>query len=144
MTTSTNTIEQTARCGCGALQATASGDPLAVYLCSCAECQRKSGSAFTYRAVYPEASVAIAGEHARWRRDTETGNWLEDGFCPTCGTTVIFRIGAWPGTLGVSAGCFANPTFAQPQTHYFASRRHHWLDVPNGTAAEATQPLTST
>ena len=51
-----------ARCGCGSLTVTTTGEPAAVYACGCLSCQRKSGSAFTYSAVYPEAAVSMAGE----------------------------------------------------------------------------------
>ena len=36
-----------ARCGCGNVTVTTSGEPLAVYACSCLSCQRESGGAFT-------------------------------------------------------------------------------------------------
>jgi hypothetical protein len=54
--------ERTASCGCGNLKVTARGEPSEVYVCSCLNCQRESGSAFSYGAIYPEAAVSIAGE----------------------------------------------------------------------------------
>lgn len=55
--------ERIATCGSGSLRVTAWGEPADVYACSCADCQRKSGSAFTYAALYAESAVTIAGEH---------------------------------------------------------------------------------
>ena len=54
--------ERAARCACGNLMVTARGEPLEVYLCSCTDCQRGSGSAFSYAAIFPESAVSIAGE----------------------------------------------------------------------------------
>ena len=51
--------ERIAQCGCGALTATVTGDPVTVYGCSCVDCQRKSGSAFSYAAVFPSAGVTM-------------------------------------------------------------------------------------
>ena len=42
--------ERAARCACGNLTVTARGEPVEVYLCSCTDCQRGSGSAFSYAA----------------------------------------------------------------------------------------------
>ena len=44
-------LERVARCACGNLTVTARGEPLEVYLCSCKDCQRGTGSAFSYAAL---------------------------------------------------------------------------------------------
>jgi hypothetical protein len=132
--------ERLAQCACGSLQVTTAGDPLDVYACGCLVCQRKSGSAFTYSAVFPEASVAVAGPSRRWRHHAESGRWIETEFCPTCGVTVVFRVEAWPGMLGVSIGCFADPEFVRPSKFYWSSRRHRWLGIPDGVESLDTQP----
>ncbi len=106
--------ERTARCGCGNLTVTTSAEPLEVYACSCLNCQRESGGAFSYGAVYPEAAVLIAGERKAWRRKVDSGRWIETDFCPTCGVTVCYRKESWPDVIGVSAGCFARATLSSP------------------------------
>ena len=140
MASSPDARPQTAQCGCGAFKVTVSGAPEHVYTCSCLNCQRESGSAFTYCAIYPESAVETAGEQQAWRRTVpESGRWLESGFCPNCGVTVMFRMEAWPDVVGVSVGCFADPTFAQPSNHYWAKRKHAWLAMPDGTELDETQ-----
>ena len=135
-----DTRERTASCGCGNLTATVSGEPSEVYVCSCHNCQRESGSAFSYGAMYPQTAVSIAGERKIWRRHVDSGRWLETEFCPTCGVTVCYRMEAAPETVGVSVGCFADPDFAKPENHYWASRRHHWFRFPDDIESEETQP----
>ncbi len=132
--------ERTARCGCGNLTVTTSGEPSEVHACSCLNCQRESGSAFTYGAIYPEAAVSIAGERRVWRRNVDSGRWIETEFCPTCGATVLARMEYSPGTLSVPVGCFADPDFAKPEGLYWASRRHHWLQFPEDIESVETQP----
>ncbi|MET1029319.1 MAG: GFA family protein [Dongiaceae bacterium] len=129
-----------ASCGCGGLTATARGEPVDVYLCSCLACQKASGSAFTYCALFAEASVSIAGAHQAWRYQGDVGRWIETAFCPTCGGTVYFRGEGLPGLLGIGVGCFAEPDFAKPGRLYWASRRHHWLDLPEDVELLPTQP----
>ncbi len=132
MTETNGTRESTASCGCGNLTVTTRGEPADVYACSCLNCQRETGSAFSYGASFPEAAVSIAGERRVWRRQADSGRWIETEFCPTCGVAVIYRLELLPGTIGVSVGCFADPDFAKPKELYWAERRHHWLQFPEG------------
>ncbi len=131
--------ERTARCGCGNLTVTTSAEPLEVYACSCLNCQRETGGAFSYGAVYPEAAVLISGERKAWRRKADSGRWVETDFCPTCGVAVSYRMEGWPEVIGVSAGCFADPEFTKPEKLYWAQRRHRWLDLPDGIELVETQ-----
>jgi hypothetical protein len=130
---------RTASCACGSLTAEVRGEPASVYACSCRTCQRKSGSAFSYAATYPEAAVRIAGAYTSWRHNGDSGRWIETGFCPTCGSTVLFRFEAAPGIVGIPVGAFGEPDFAPPQRMYWASRRHRWLPLPPGIGAVDTQ-----
>jgi len=135
-----DTTERTARCNCGALAVIVRGEPSDVYACSCKACQRDSGSVFTYAALYPEDAATITGEHTVWRRHGESGRWIDNAFCPVCGGTVFFRMQAFPGVLGVSAGCFADPDFTPPATLYWASARHRWVALPPDVEQLDTQP----
>ena len=123
--------ERVACCACGGLTVTTRGEPGTVYACSCINCQRESGGAFTYSAVFPETAVSISGERKAWQRRGDSGRWIEIEFCPTCGTTVLCRMEAWPGVMAVSVGCFADPDFAQPEKLYWPSRLHRWLGFPD-------------
>jgi len=128
-----------AQCGCGALTATVIGDPVTVYGCSCADCQRKSGSAFSYAAMFPSAAVAIAGGRKTWRRNGDSGRWIDSVFCPTCGISVGFHSEGMPGLTGIPVGCFADPDFHPPLRLYWASRRHRWLALHTGLTLLDTQ-----
>jgi hypothetical protein len=129
MSESDRTSERTAACNCGSLSVTVRGEPVEVYACSCASCQRRSGSAFTYAALYPEAAVRIAGEHRTWPQRGDSGRFVDSGFCPTCGVSVFFRGEGLPGLVGVRVGCLADSGFAKPSRLYWASRKHRWLDL---------------
>jgi hypothetical protein len=128
-----------AQCGCGALTATVSGDPVSVYSCSCVKCQRKSGSAFTYAAIFPSAAVTVAGARKTWRNTGDSGRWIENFFCPTCGVAVGFLSEGMPGMTGIAVGCFGDPGFAPPARLYWASRRHRWLALHNDLTLLDTQ-----
>jgi hypothetical protein len=127
-----------ARCGCGALTAQTRGEPRRVYLCACRACQIKSGSAFTYAALFSEGNVTLSGEHKAWRHNGDSGQWVESHFCPVCGVTVFFYAEGFPGAIGVPAGCFAEDEATArdgaltPQRMYWAERKREWVRGPEG------------
>lgn len=132
-------LERTARCACGNLTVATRGEPVDVYLCSCLDCQRGTGSAFSYAALFPESAVAVAGDWRNYKQHGDSGRTIDSSFCPTCGTAVAFRAEGLPGTVGVPVGCFADPSFAKPSKLFWASRRHHWLDLPDDIVLIETQ-----
>jgi hypothetical protein len=131
---------KTAACACGGLKVTVSAPPKFTHACSCLDCQRRSGSAFSYTAFFDEAAVDIDGQSRAWRNSSsEAGRWSEVHFCPTCGVSVFMRLEALPKIICVAVGCFADPSFAAPGRLHWSSRRHHWLDLPAGIERVDTQ-----
>jgi hypothetical protein len=130
---------RTGHCYCGKLTVSARGEPLHIYACACKDCQRSSGSAFSYAAIFPDSAVTIEGERREYRHHGDSGRFVDSYFCPAFGAGVAFRAEGLPGMLGVPVGCFADPNFAQPSTLFWASRRHHWLELPAGTTPVETQ-----
>jgi hypothetical protein len=123
-------MQRIASCGCAALKVVVGGEPLGVYACACLECQRATGSAFSYRARYRKGAVlAIEGEHRSWRRTGDEGRWVEQSFCPRCGTMVFLSGEALPGDILVSAGCFGDAAFPAPARLNWSTRRHLWYEV---------------
>ncbi len=130
---------KTAACACGGLTVTVSAAPQFVHACACLECQRNTGSAFSYSAFFPEAAVKVGGEFKSWRRSSEAGRWNEANFCPTCGVNVFARLEALPAMFCIPVGCFSDPDFPAPGNLYWNSKRHRWLDLPTGIERVETQ-----
>jgi hypothetical protein len=129
-----------ASCACGALRVTVRGEPARINACSCHHCQRRSGSAFSYSAFFPDAAVvSIEGERRDWRGFADSGRWHDYSFCPACGVMVFFRMEWLPGMIMVAVGCFADQDFPAPPKFYWSSRKHRWLTVPEGIEALETQ-----
>jgi len=117
---------RSAACACGQLRLTAYGEPLGVYACACLECQRATGSAFSYRARYALDRIVVAGEPRRWRRGSDAGRWVEHHFCAACGGLLYMSAEALPEAVVVSVGAFADPGFAAPDALHRSARRHAW------------------
>ena len=121
----------TARCSCGGLSVTVAGQPVRINACTCLDCQRRSGSAFSYTAFFPETAIrTVTGESRVWRELRDTGRWHDSVFCPVCGVAVYSRLEAIPNTIGVAVGCLSDPGFAAPERFYWTTRRPHWLMLP--------------
>jgi hypothetical protein len=126
----TVSADRTARCSCGNLRLSFRGEPQRVYVCACLECQRSTGTAFAYRARFNRKSVIEdEGERRRFRRITDNGLWIDQIFCPTCGTLVYMEAEVMPGALAVSVGCFAAPDFPPPAALFWARRKHGWYEL---------------
>jgi hypothetical protein len=128
-----------AACLCGGLSVTVSAPPRFAHACSCLDCQRRSGSAFSYSAFFDEPVTKIEGEPKVWRRLSDAGRWHEANFCPVCGVTVFIRMQAAPEMLCVPVGSFSDASFPAPARLYWTSRRHHWLELPHGIERVDTQ-----
>ena len=134
----TQPARRTATCSCGAVRVTVVGKPSVVNACACLNCQKRSGSAFTYTAFFPDAQVEIEGQLRSFREMRSAARWHEASFCPACGVSVS-RLEVFPGLTGVSVGCFADPAFDPPHGFYWASRRNAWLPLPSDVEVLQTQ-----
>jgi hypothetical protein len=116
-----------AACLCGGLTVSVTAPPQWVHACTCLDCQRRSGSAFSYTAFFPGPASTVTGAAQSFRRSADSGRWHEANFCPSCGCTVFIRMEAMPGVIAVPVGCFTEPGFIKPGRLYWTVRRHHWL-----------------
>ncbi|WP_367182922.1 GFA family protein [Sphingomonas bacterium] len=91
-----------AQCQCGLLSVDAAGPSLAVAMCHCTACQRRTGHPYGVLAYYPAAALTIAGEATRYVRTADSGAEFETFFCPCCGSTVYARAGKHPELIGVA------------------------------------------
>lgn len=125
-------------CVCGAVRYVTQGDPERVSLCHCAWCQRRTGSAFGTEAVFKHANVTFTGDGMRKFRhlSDESGRWLDQHFCGTCGTNLGLSMEAVPEIRSVAAGTFDDPSWLKesgvPFRHIFLRSDHGWAEVPVG------------
>ena len=119
-----------AACSCGQLRLTVGGEPLAITMCHCLACQRRTGSVVSVQAIYRPAQVEIAGRYSEYVRLAEDDDQRRYCFCPDCGATVFFTVPTRADFVGVPVGAFADPSFPPPTISVYESRRHSWVIVP--------------
>ena len=135
-------MKRTATCACEQLRVTCEGDPDRISICSCTQCQRRTGSVYGVGAYFSRDKITgIEGEATVYRRMSEMGRWLDIRFCPRCGTSVYWEAEFLPGMIGVAVGAFADPSFPKPHLVAWADHMAEWVPVPEDLPRYATQPV---
>ena len=120
-------MKRVATCQCGALTAACEGEPVRVSVCHCLECQKRSGAPFASQARFPADRVTLTGQSNVWSRRGDEGGLGEFHFCPTCGSTVWYRVEGLPDMIAVAVGAFADPSFPPPHYSVYEERQHPWI-----------------
>lgn len=127
-------------CLCGAVRLTIDADPIATRQCWCRLCQYLSAGGGTVNAVFPAEAVAVAGE-VRWYASTsDSGNAMQRGFCPECGTGLLSKSEARPTLLIVRAGALDDPGLAAPQSVIWTDAAPAWACLDPALPHVARQP----
>ncbi len=122
---------RTARCCCGDVSITVSGEPERVVACHCDYCQRRTGNIFQVSCWYfGDQIVSRTGQLQASRGPDNPG--VDYTFCPRCGSTVyweltVFRDIADARVYGIAVGCFADADFPKPDLEIWADKKHHWI-----------------
>ena len=122
-----------AACHCGQLRVEVAGEPFAVSICNCLDCQRRTGSAFGMQAGFRAEQVQVSGRLNDFARVSDEADRKEHvfHFCPDCGSQVFYTEPSEPDLVVVSVGSFADPTFQPPTESGYDSRRHEWVNLPD-------------
>src|SRR6478609_9664758 len=112
-------MTRTGTCACGQLRVSCAGEPLAVAVCHCLECQRRTGSPYGVGAFFARGNVAASGTSRAFRRVADSGFAVVFHFCPDCGSTVYWEPERKPELTGVAVGAFADPAFPAPSQSVF-------------------------
>jgi hypothetical protein len=128
---------RTATCACGNLRVTTEGEPQIVALCSCLQCQKRTGNVFSTHAFFSDEQVRIEGQFNLFQRSSDSGRLVTFRFCPECGSTVFWKAQGRPHSWGVAVGAFADPGFPTPQAAVWTENKPRWANFPDGIAQHA-------
>jgi len=118
-------------CQCGYIRYEISGEPLALYICHCRECQKQSASAFGMSLLVKRANFRVTrGEARSWSRGTDSGNQLKCFFCPHCGSRVWHESESPLDTVTVKAGSLDQSVDASEAIHIWTSRALPGIVIP--------------
>ena len=82
-------LDLTAACDCGAVRLTLNGPVLAMFQCSCVNCQKVSGGGHSSVLLVPAGAATMSGETISYSRPAASGATFTRHFCAVCGTTAL-------------------------------------------------------
>ena len=116
----------TGRCHCGSIRYQATGAPVIVAHCHCADCQRLSGTGHSTGAMFAVENFKLEGRVSEYALDADNGNRVTKAFCPKCGSQVLGRNSGSADYVTVSLGTFDDSSELEPQVAFFARNRKPW------------------
>jgi len=113
-------------CLCGNVRFETSAEPMFSGNCHCRDCQRSSGGAFTPAIFVPADSVWIQGPVKFFQSMADSGNTIDRGFCPNCGSQLFTKLQMMPNVLGLRAGTLDAPDNFHPTLDMYTASAAHW------------------
>ena len=116
------------QCLCGQVSFTIDADPVGARYCWCRDCQRIASGSPTVNVLFPEEAVTYSGEMTKLELVADSGNTVERGFCPTCGSQMYSRTVKPAGTMPmrVRAGTLDDPNLMAPSAIIWAESAPDW------------------
>jgi len=133
-------VDLAAECACGAVHLTFAGKVLSMFMCSCDDCQRASGTGHSTIVLARPSDVKVTGETRSFSRPSDSGATLTRSFCPECGTPILARSSRAPDVLMLPAGFFGSATagWYVPNQLIFARSHRDWDEIAANLPRHAT------
>lgn len=123
-------IDVSASCACGAVSVSVRGRVDAMFLCSCDDCQRATGTGHAAAAMVDRDAVSATGETRSFTRPAASGAAFTRYFCPTCGTPLFAATTRAPDRLLLPVGLFgAQSDWFVPSQMIFSRSHREWDTV---------------
>jgi hypothetical protein len=120
-------MPHTGHCFCGQLTYSIDAEPVAARMCWCRDCQYIASGSATVNVLFPEDAVTFTGEITRLEKIADSGNRVERGFCPTCGSQMYSRTLVPTGMpIRIRAGTLDNRELKAPEAIIFTSSAPSW------------------
>jgi hypothetical protein len=120
-------MTSTGQCFCGQVSLATDAAPIGARMCWCRDCQRIASGSATVNVLFPEEAVTFAGDIATIVKTADSGNTVERGFCPRCGSQIYSRTLDPKGApIRIRAGVLDDPELMAPQSIIWASSAPSW------------------
>lgn len=123
----------TGSCFCGQVSYGIEAEPLGARTCWCRDCQKIASGSATQNVLFPEEAVTFQGEVTTIIKTADSGNTVERGFCPRCGSQMYSRtIDPKGSPIRIRAGTLDDPELMAPQSTIWTSSAPSWAQIdPN-------------
>jgi len=120
-------VDVTGTCMCGRVRLSVQGPVLWMFMCSCRDCQRATGTGHATAAMVSADALTVDGEVASFDSSSDSGATFTRHFCPGCGNPLFGKSSRAPDMRMIAVGFFAgqNGWFA-PGELIFARSHQEW------------------
>ncbi len=126
-------MTHTGQCLCGQVRFTIDAEPVRAVMCWCRDCQYIASGSATVNLLFPDGAARYEGEVATFVKTADSGNTVERGFCPSCGSQLYSRTIAPPVIpMRIRAGTLDNPGLMAPEAAIWTSSAPAWVTFEPG------------
>ena len=97
--------------------------------CQCRDCQHATGAGHSSFFVVERAATAIDGAPRYFETTGQSGNTVQRGFCPTCGSPVFNTNSGYPDNFFFHAATLDDPTLFEPSRVVYRDSGQPWDHV---------------
>lgn len=135
-------VDVTGTCACGRVRLSVSGPVRSMFMCSCLDCQRATGTGHMTAAMVPAEALTVEGEIASFDSPSDSGATFTRHFCPGCGNPLFGKSSRAPDLRMVAVGFFAgqNGWFA-PRRLIFARSHQEWDRIADDVSRHEKYPV---
>ena len=138
-------MTHTGHCLCGQIHYTIDAEPVGARMCWCRDCQYIASGSATVNVLFPADAVKFEGEVSTMTMIADSGNTVERGFCPGCGSqlySATIKGAVMP--MRIRAGTLDNPDLMVPQAIIWTSRAPKWAKLDPDLPQFAEAPTAPT
>lgn len=131
-------------CLCGNVQYEADTDIKSTSVCHCSDCQRQTGTYSSLVIEVNEDALVLQGDSLKTfiTVGTDHGTNTYRSFCGNCGSPIVSRIDAFPGTVFVKAGTLDDTSWLNPTEELWCRSQQAWvLPIPGSKRYERDIPI---
>ena len=113
-------------CLCKAVRFSATSAPLAARVCWCRVCQYLGAGNGAMSVCFRADAVSVQGVVKWFESTADSGNRMQRGFCPICGTPLFSKAEARPHLIFIRAGALDDPNLLGPQMTIWTDAAPDW------------------
>ncbi len=116
-------------CLCGQVRYEISGDPLAVIICHCINCQKQSGSTFSFNLIGQSDQISLQGNVSTYEDKNDSGDPVNRNFCGNCGSPIYSEILTQGNLIALKIGTLDDTRDLEPQSQVWCISKQNWLSL---------------
>jgi hypothetical protein len=123
-------MAHTGSCLCGQVTFSIKGEPSGARACWCRDCQKIASGSATVNILFAEDDASYSGEMTTLSLIADSGNTVERGFCPKCGSQMYSKTVKPTGMpMRVRAGTLDDPEIMPPSALIWVQSAPSWATL---------------